>query len=111
RSLMASSSLHTLSTEVRDVTGIAAWASGRDYTRVLQLLRLCLERPEDRAGLKAVGLYYGLLNLLQNTIARIMPSLNQWAERERAGCANFAVVVLDRRIAFNREILGQQGEF
>jgi hypothetical protein len=111
RSLMASSSLHTLSTEVRDVTGIAAQASGRDYTRVLQLLRLCLERPEDRAGLKAVGLYFDILNVLQKTIAPILPPLNQWAERERAGCANFAVVVLDRRIAFNREILGQQGEY
>jgi hypothetical protein len=111
RSLMASSSRHTLSTEVRDVTGITERASGRDYIRVLQLLRLCPERPEDRTGLQAVGLYYGMLNLMEKTSARILPSLNQWAEGERAGCANFAVVVLDRRIAFNRENLLRQGEF
>jgi len=111
RSLMASSSRHTLSMEVRDVTGITTVASGRDFTRVMQLLRLCPERPEERTGLRAVGVYYRILNVLQATIARILPSLELWAERERAGCANFAVVALDRRIAFCREILAQQDQF
>lgn len=111
RSLMASNSSHTLSTEVRDVTGISSVASAGDFTRVMQLLRLCPERREDRTGLQAVGMYYSLLNLLQKTVARMLPSLQPWAEQERAGCANFAVVILDRRIAFSREILAQQGEF
>jgi len=111
RSLMASSSRHTLSTEVRDVTGIPALASARDFTRVVQLLRLCPDRPQDRTGLQAVALYYDILSLLQKTVARILPSLNLWTERELAGCANFAVVVLDRRIAFSREILARQGDF
>jgi hypothetical protein len=111
RSLMASSSRHTFSREVRDVTGIPATASSEDFARVMQLLYLCPERPEDRTGLQAVGLYYGILGLLENTAARLLPSLHFWTEQERAGCANFAVVLLDRRIAFSREILAQQGEF
>lgn len=111
RSLMASSSAHKLSQEVRDVTGIAAAASGRDFEKVMQLLRLCPERPDDRTGLQAVGFYYSILNLLEKTVGRHMPSLHFWTEQERAGCANFAVVLLDRRIAFSREIIAQQGEF
>jgi type III secretory pathway component EscR len=111
RSLMASSVRHTLSREVRDVTGIPASAASTDFARVMQLLHLCPERPEDRTGLQAVGLYYNILSLVEKTIARVLPSLHQWAEQERAGCANFAVVLLDRRIAFSREILAQQGEF
>lgn len=111
RSLMASSSRHALSREVRDVTGISTVASGRDFTRVMQLLRLCPEKPEDRTGLEAVGLYFSLLGLMHFTVARILPTLRSWTESERAGCANFAVVVLDRRIAFNREILAQQDQF
>lgn len=111
RSLMASSSGHTLSKEVRDVTGIPSLASGRDFPRVMQLLRLCPERPDDRTGLQAVGIYYDILALLQKTIARLVPSLHAWTEHELSGCANYAVVVLDRRIAFSREILAQQGEF
>ncbi len=111
RSLMASSSRHALSKEVRDVTGITASACGQDFAKIMQLLRLCPERPEDRTGLQAVGLYFGILGLLEKLLARLMPKVGFWAEQERAGCANFAVVLLDRRIAFSREILAQQGEF
>ncbi len=111
RSLTASSTRHTLSAEVRDVTGIFAFASGGDFTRIVQLLRLCPDRPEDRAGLQAITLYYGILGLLERTVARVLPSLQFWAEHERASCANFAAVVLDRRIAFSREILAREGDF
>lgn len=110
RSLMASSSRHPLSREVRDVTGIAALPTGKDFVRVTQLLQLCPERPEDRPGLQAVRMYFTILNLVQKSVARLIPSLQQWTEHELAGCASFAVVVLDRRIAFSREILSQQGE-
>ena len=110
RSLTAASSRYALSKEVRDVTGINAFASGQDFTRVMQLLQLCPERPEDRLGLRAVGYYFEILNFLQNTVARLTPFVRSWAEQETAGCANFAVVALDRRIAFSREILAQQGE-
>lgn len=85
--------------------------SGKDFTRVMQLLRLCPERREDLTELQAVGLYYDILGFLQKTVARLLPSLQSWTERERAGCANFAVVILDRRIAHSREILAQQGDF
>ena len=110
RSLTAASSRYALSKEVRDVTGINAFASGQDFGRVMQLLQLCPERPEDRLGLRAVGYYFGILNFLQKTVARLTPSVQSWAEQESAGCANYAVVALDRRIAFSREILAQQGE-
>ena len=110
RSLMASSASHTLSREVRDVTGIAALPSGRDFVRVSQLLQLCPERPEDRAGIRAVELYFSILSFVDRNIVRIIPSLQAWTEHELARCASFAVVVLDRRIAFSREVLAQQGE-
>jgi hypothetical protein len=49
--------------------------------------------------------------LLEKLVSPLVPSVHLWTEQERAGCANFAVVLLDRRIAFSREILAQQGEF
>jgi hypothetical protein len=110
RSLVASSSSHKLSKEVLAVTGIPSSATGQDFARVMQYLQLCPERPEDRSGLQAIGAYYGILGFLEKTVARLLPSLHFWTEQERASCANFAVVLLDRRIAFSREILAQQGE-
>lgn len=110
RSLMASSARHVLSEEVRDVTGIQSTARGRDFARVVQLLQLCPERPEDQTGLRAVGLYYRILAGAQMLLDRVAPAISSWTEHERAGCAYFAAVVLDRRIAFSREMLAKQTE-
>jgi hypothetical protein len=108
RSLIAASTRHSLSSEVRDVTGITRAASGEDFARVIQLLHLCPERPEDRSSIKAIGTYFRLLNLLRQTVARIVPSLLAWTELERAQCAYFAAVTLEQRIAFSRDMLAQQ---
>lgn len=111
RSLTASSLNTSLSEDVRDVTGIQVKAAGRDFTRVIQILQLCPDRSEHGFRLKIVGAYYSFLNLLEQSFAKISPAVRAWAEEERAGCAHFAAVLLGRRIALNREMLQQQGDF
>jgi hypothetical protein len=108
RSLIAVSSKQRLSAEVLDVTGIQRAASGEDFNRVMQLLQLCPERPEDRYGIQAIGAYFRLLNFLRSTIAQLVPSMQAWTELERAHCTYFAAVALERRISFSRDMLAQQ---
>lgn len=108
RSLIAVSAKQALSPEVQDVTGIQRTASGEDFKRVMQLLQLCPERPEDRNGIQAIGAYFRLLNFLRATLARIVPSLRAWTETERGQCTYFAAVALERRISFSRDMLAQQ---
>lgn len=108
RSMMASAARQELSEEVRDVTGIRETASAQDYARVVQYLELCPERPEDRTGLRAVGFYHTCLTVAKQSVSRLIPALNSWTERELASCTYFTAVALDRRIAFNREMLAQQ---
>lgn len=108
RSLIAVSAKQALSPEVQDVTGIQRTASGEDFKRVMQLLQLCPERPEDRNGIQAIGAYFRLLNFLRATLARIVPSLRAWTEVERGQCTYFAAVALERRISFSRDMLAQQ---
>lgn len=108
RSLIAVSAKQALSPEVQDVTGIQRTASGEDFKRVMQLLQLCPERPEDRNGIQAIGAYFHLLNFLRATLARIVPSLRAWTEVERGQCTYFAAVALERRISFSRDMLAQQ---
>ncbi|MGC1482304.1 MAG: hypothetical protein WA789_00795 [Candidatus Acidiferrum sp.] len=110
RSLIAASIKHPLSAEVQDVTGIRAAAAGEDFTRVVQLLHLCPDRPEDRSGIQAIGAYFSLLGFVRATIARIVPSLRTWTETERGQCTYFAAVTLERRIAFSRDMFAQQLE-
>ena len=108
RSLIAVSAKQALSPEVQDVTGIQRTASGADFKRVMQLLQLCPERPEDRNGIQAIGAYFRLLNFVRATLARVVPSLQTWTEIERGQCTYFAAVALERRISFSRDMLAQQ---
>jgi hypothetical protein len=110
RSVIASSAGHVLSPEVQDVTGISKQAAGDDFARVMQLLMLCPDRPEDRGEVRAIGVYFRLLNVIKTTAARLAPSLLAWAEKERGRCTYFAAVALDRRVAFSRDLLAQQIE-
>jgi len=108
RSLIAGCIRQPLSAEVRDVAGIPNTAAGEDFARVIQLLDLCPERPEERGRIRAINLYFRLLNVISSTVARIIPSLRAWTEMERGQCTYFAAVTLDRRIAFSRDMLAQQ---
>ncbi|MGC2530216.1 MAG: hypothetical protein WA639_20915 [Candidatus Acidiferrum sp.] len=110
RSLIAASVKHPLSAEVQDVTGIRTTAAGEDFERVVQLLQLCPDRPEDRNGIQAIGAYFSLLGFTRATLARIIPSLRSWTETERGQCTYFAAVTLERRIAFSRDMFAQQLE-
>lgn len=110
RSLIAASIKLPLSAEVQDVTGIRSTAAGEDFTRVVQLLQLCPDRPEDRSGIQAIGAYFSLLGFVRATLARIAPSLRAWTETERGQCTYFAAVTLERRIAFSRDMFAQQLE-
>ena len=108
RSLIAASSKRALSPEVQDVTGISKTATGEDFPRVMQILQLCPEPPEDRKSIRAIGAYFLLLNLLRSTVARMAPSMRTWTDSERGHCAYFAAVALERRISFSRDMLAQQ---
>jgi len=110
RSLIAASVRQVLSPEVQDVTGISTNACGEDFARVIQLLLLCPDRPEDRGEIRAIGTYFRLLSFLRGTVARVAPSIRAWTEKERDQCTYFAAVALDRRIAFSRDLLAQQIE-
>jgi hypothetical protein len=108
RSLIAASAKQPLSAEVQDVAGISRAASGEDFLRVVQLLQLCPVRSQDRGEIRAIDAYFRLLNFLRSTFGKVAPSLLSWTEVERAQCAYFAAIALERRIAFNRDLLAQQ---
>jgi hypothetical protein len=74
----------------------------------MQLLHLCPERPEDRKGIQAIGVYFRMLSFLRTTIARLVPSMKAWTESERGHCTYFAAIALERRISFSRDMLAQQ---
>jgi hypothetical protein len=109
RSVLASSRSVELSEQVREVTGIPdARFAPEDFSRLLQLLRLCPETGDDRTELRAVGAYFGMLRALGRVMQPVVPGVAGWAEQERCNCSYFAAVALDRRIARSRDLFNRQ---
>jgi hypothetical protein len=108
RSLTASVTLHAISRETQDVAGISAVASAPDFRRLTNLLRLCARGSETQSSLRAVGQYYRILSVVERLVAHLSPSLASLAEQERARCAHYAALILDRQIAVVLKALGEQ---
>lgn len=109
RSLVASSAKVDLSEDARELTGIRyRSAYAEEFPRLMLLVGLCPERGDDRGGVRAIRVYYVLLTLFRGLIQRGVPAVADWVDSERKGCAYFAAVALDRRIAYNRQLLAQQ---
>lgn len=109
RSILAPSRRVVLSERVREVTGIANQeVAPDDFQRLLQLVRLCPERGDDRSEIRAVGTYYRVLAMLKNVSKLAGPRLSQWVDHERQDCSYFAAVALDRRISYSRDLFTQQ---
>jgi hypothetical protein len=109
RSILASSRRVELSDQVRKVTGIQSRSFGAgDFRRLVQLVRLCPERGDDKGEIRAVGTYYSLLDILGRLAQPTVPRVAAWAEQERESCSHFAAVALDRRISYSRDLFTQQ---
>jgi hypothetical protein len=109
RAIVAHSSTVELSDRVRDLTGIMNQQVGAgEFHRLLQLVRLCPERGDDRKEIRVVRAYYALLQMIGVASRAIIPSISVWTENEQRGCSYFAAVALDRRISYSRDLFSQQ---
>lgn len=109
RSLIAASSGEELSSQTREIAGIAGRrVPGDDFPRLVQLAELCPESGHDRNRLRAVGAYFHMVSLLRSLMTSLAPAVALWAEAERQACSYFAAVALDRRISHSRDLMAQQ---
>lgn len=109
RSALASTKKVGLSERALEVAGVECNSlCADDFGRFFQLVRLCPEHKGDRAGIRAVGIYYNLLRVFASMSKSLVPSVAVWTVRERESCSHFAAVVLDRCISSSRELFTQQ---
>jgi len=109
RSVLASARRVELSSRAVGLAGMEGKSlMAKDFERILQLLYLCPEHDADRTGVRAIGAYYRLLQVLSSVFGRLNPRLVLWTEHESARCSHFAAVVLDRSISSSRSFLNQQ---
>jgi hypothetical protein len=108
-SLIAESRDYQLSEWTREISSITAKGTqGDKFERVLQLIALCPEWGSDRIQVLAVSIYFSMLGLVRSLSSWAAPAAAPWIESERGGCAYVIAVMLDRRIACNRDLMAQQ---
>jgi len=109
RSIIAASRKQVFSDDVREIVGIEQAIPPEEFGRLVQLVEICPGSGDDRFRLRAVRAYYSLLNVLRALVPqKVAGNAVSWMEQERANCAYFAAIALDRRIAFSRDLLAQQ---
>ena len=109
RSVIAASCRVALSEQVREMAGISSSMIGaEEFSRLRSLVQLCPERADDRTEISAVGKYYTFLKALRAITKSVLPRLAEWADRECQNCSHFIAVVLDRRIAYSRDLMSEQ---
>jgi hypothetical protein len=110
RSIIAASTAHPVSEQVREVAGIAGRdIQGEEFIRLLQLANLCPASTGDHSAIAAVRTYFRMVTFVQLALRRIIPgTVSSWAESELSKCAHFAAVALDHRITTSRDLMAQQ---
>jgi hypothetical protein len=72
---------------------------GGDFVRLLGLVRLARDPGDDRMELRTVKLDYSMVRAVGVALAPFASAIRVWSERESARGADFAAVVVGRRIA------------
>jgi hypothetical protein len=94
-----------LSESAREAAGIVGQGvSGDEFLRLRKLVELCPETNGGSYKLGAIRAYHAFLGMVQAMFGPVMPAAAAWATSERSGCAYYAAVALDARIAQTRRI-------
>ena len=109
RAVLASTRNVELSERVREVAGVVGRSiAAEDFGRILQFLFLCPEHKSYQGQVRAVGIYYQILSVVNRLGGALIPRVAAWTERDRIACSYFAAVVLDRRISHSRDLFARQ---
>jgi hypothetical protein len=108
-SLISASRTHELSEQAREISGFTSrTVRGDHFGRLVQLLAMCPEPGWDSNQVRALATYFSMLGMVRTVLSWTAPSVSEWLETERGGCAYVAAVTLDRRINYTRMLMAQQ---
>jgi len=77
---------------------------GEHYSSLAQLHQLTPDICAKSSGLGLVPLYFKLVHAIGKLASGRVAALAEWAESERALCARYAAVQIDRRLQANLQL-------
>jgi hypothetical protein len=89
-----------LSERMNDILGLKGNAvDPSEFERLMSLVLVAPDPCDDRIEIFAVRAYHGVVDFAQSILSLAPGNAARWFERDLAGCAYFAAVTLDRRLA------------
>jgi len=105
RSVLAGVAAQPVSGQVLDAAGVDAGnVSAGDFDTFAGIYELTPQLQNARSGLGGVRLYVRAVEALETLFGSFMPSVVAWGQRERAICARYAAVQIERRLQANLEL-------
>ena len=105
RAVLAGVAAQPLSEQFHDAAQLGVVAvQASDFNAMVNLHDLMT--PELKAGngrLRAVRMYYRMVDALNRMAGKLMPQVAAWSEREMATCTKYVAVRVDQRMARNLE--------
>jgi hypothetical protein len=102
RAVLAGVAAQPVSERVLEAARVnAEGLSGQDFRALAGLHDLTPDLQTGPRGLGLVRLYYGVMDAISKLTAERMPSVTEWADRERMICARYTAVQIDRRMQAN----------
>jgi hypothetical protein len=101
RAILAGAATQPVSQEVRAAAGVCAPITGQDF-KALSGIHHGI--PGGSAGLGFVPLYYRIVDAVDALVETRIPVIAAWTESERAICAHYVGIQIDRRLQANREL-------
>ncbi len=102
RAILVSVAAQPLTGRVQALSGLAGGpVRGEDFAKLLMLHEICPELKPEKSRLKPVQLYYSLIQAMSRLGATHLTLFASWASAELDTCAQYAAVLLDRRMERN----------
>jgi len=105
RAVLAGVAAQPVSPRVLEAAHVeGGYPSASDFEALAGLHDLTPELQPTRGGLSLVRAYFRTIAAIEGVFGRSLPAVAAWGQRERAICARYAAVQIDRRLQANLEL-------
>jgi hypothetical protein len=104
RSVLAGVAAQPVSSRVLEAARVDGSVSAADFGTLAGLHDLTPELQPNAGSLASVRFYVRAIEALELVFGSLIPAINEWGQRERAICARYAAVQIDRRLQANLEL-------
>jgi len=104
RSVVAGVAAQPVSERVLEAARVEGAVSANDFATFAGIHALTPDLQSNVGSIASVRFYVRVIEMLELVFGSSIPAVNAWGQRERAICARYAAVQIERRLQANVEL-------